>query len=48
MMQKVLLINLADKPGLKAFKTCRQALKKGGDGLAAKKDLETLNQASKS
>ena len=36
-----------DKPGLKAFKTCRQALKKGGDGLAAKKDLETLNASIK-
>ncbi|DAC17994.1 MAG TPA: hypothetical protein D7I06_02390 [Candidatus Poseidoniales archaeon] len=36
-----------DKPGLKAFKTCRQALKKGGDGLAAKKDLETLNASVK-
>ena len=36
------VVDTLDKPGLKAFNNCKQALKDGGDGLADSKVLDTL------
>ena len=36
------VVKTLDKPGLKAFNNCKQALKDGGDGLADSKVLDTL------
>ena len=39
------IVNRLDKPGLLAFKTCQQALRSGGDGLAKNKELDALKNS---